>query len=363
MSPPIPIACPSIGAAERRAVLDVLDSGQLTQGEQVAGLESELAEMCGARHAVATSSGTTALHLALLAHGIGPGDEVITTPFSFVATANSILQAGATPVFVDVEPASGNLDATLVERAVTPRTRAVLPVHLYGQMCDMGALTDIAQRHGLVVIEDACQAIGARFEGRPAGGFATAAFSFYATKNVAAGEGGAITTDDDGVADRCRLLRNHGMRRRYEYEGLGFNFRMGEIAAAIARVQLGRHGELQERRLANAAFFGDRITSVETPRVLPGRDHAWHQYTVRANGSVSREMARCQLERAGIGVGVFYPRPLHRIDHVRAVAGEVSLPVAEQLAGCVLSLPVHPMVSSSQRDAIVRTVNRLELPC
>jgi dTDP-4-amino-4,6-dideoxygalactose transaminase len=355
----IPISRPSIGDAERRAVLDVLDSGMIVQGPRTATLEERFAELCGVQHAVATSSGTTALHLALLAHGIGEGDEVITTPFSFVATVNTILQAGATPVFVDVDEATFNLDVSKLESAVTARTRAVMPVHLYGQTCDMTPLLDIATRHDLVVIEDACQAVGALDHGRAAGSFGTGAFSLYATKNLAAGEGGMITTDDPEIADRCRLLRNHGMRARYQYEMLGYNFRMTDLHAAIALAQLERLPELDARRADNAEWMNERIESVRTPAVADGRRHVWHQYTVRVPEHLERDKAVARLTDAGVGTGIFYPTPLHQLDHVRAVVGDVHLPVAEALAASVLSLPVHPSLTAGEREAVVRHVNEL----
>ena len=230
----IPIARPLIGAEEEQAVIAVLRSGMLAQGPEVARLEAAFAALCGVRHAVAVSSGTAALHLALLAHTIGPGDEVITSPFSFIATANSVLMTGARPVFVDVDEHTFNIDARQIAAAITPRTRAIMPVHLYGQPADMEEIAALARAHNLVLIEDAAQAVGARYRGRPAGSFGTACFSLYATKNVMAGEGGVVTTDDDEVADQLRLLRSHGSRVRYYHEQLGYNYRLTDLQAAIA---------------------------------------------------------------------------------------------------------------------------------
>jgi perosamine synthetase len=353
----IPLARPLIGDAEKTAVLAVLESGQLAEGSRVAELERRFAALCGVRHAVATSSGTAALHLALLANGIGPGDEVVTTPFSFAATVNAILMVGARPVFVDVDPVTFNLDASPVEAAITTRTRALLPVHLFGQTCDMPALAAIAERHGLRLIEDACQAVGATCHGRAAGSFGTGVFSLYATKNVTAGEGGIVTTDDDSVAERCRLLRNHGMRRRNEHECLGFNYRLSDLHAAIGLAQLGRLDELTRARQRNAAYLGARIGSVVIPGEQADFGHVWHQYTVLVDRD--RDVAARQLAAAGVGTGVFYPTPLHRLPHVRAVVGDVSLPVAERLARSVLSLPVHPALTTAELDAIVAAVNGL----
>lgn len=355
----IPIAQPAIGPAEKEAVMAVLDSGMLAQGERTAELEGQFGQLCGTRHAIATSSGTTALHLALLANKIGPGDEVITTPFTFVATANSILFTGARPVFVDIDAESFNINPELVARAVTPRTKAILPVHLYGQPCEMDALQAIAAEHNLVIIEDAAQAVGACYKNRPAGSFGSGVFSLYATKNIMAGEGGMITTDDDEVAERARLLRNHGMRKRYHYEMLGYNFRTSDLHAALGLAQMARLEEFTRRRRENAAYLNERLTSVITPRVKRDREHVWHQYTVRLDGGRDRDAAVKRLYGAGVGTGVFYPIPLHRHAYMRKFAGDVSLPVAEQMAREVFSLPVHPQVSAADLERIVSEVNRL----
>jgi len=355
----IPIAKPSITEAEKKAVLDVLESGMLAQGTRVAALEERFAEVCETRYAVATSSGTTALHIALLAHKIGPGDEVITTPFTFIATVSSILFVGATPVLVDIDEETFNINPALIEDAITARTRAIVPVHLYGYPCDMDPIMDIAQRHDLLVVEDAAQAIGARYNGKPTGGFGTGCFSLYATKNVVAGEGGMITTDDEALADYCRLLRSHGMRQRYHYEFLGYNFRMSDLHAAVALAQMDRLAELTARRQANAAYLSEHITSVVTPQVRDGYEHVWHQYTVRVDGGRDRDAALQQLRDAGVGAGVYYPVPIHQHAYLHEVLGEPSLPVAERMAQEVISLPVHPLLSQAELEQIVEAVNAL----
>ncbi len=355
----IPLSKPSIGDAEKAAVMRVLDSGMLAQGPEVAELETRFADLCGVKHAVATSSGTTALYLALLANGIGPGDEVITSPFTFIASANAILFTGARPVFVDIQQDTLNIDPQLVEKAVTGRTRAILPVHLYGHMCDMDALQGIAQHYGLKLIEDACQAVGATYKGRPAGSFGTAAFSLYATKNVMTGEGGMITTNDGRVANQCRLLRQHGMQRRYYHERLGYNFRLSDIHAAIGVVQMSQLETFTNARRRNAEYLSEHLRTVVTPAVGEGIGHVWHQYTVRVTAGRNRDRAMQRLEAAGVGTGIFYPVPVHKHAYMREIVGDVSLPMAERAAEEVFSLPVHPLLTPEDLETIVREVNLL----
>lgn len=356
----IPISQPDIGEREKQAVLEVLESGHLAQGPRVQQLEDAFAAVCRAQHAVAIANGTAALQLALLAHGIGPGDEVITTPFTFIASVNSILFCGARPVLADIQADTFNLDPERVEEQITPRTRAILPVHLYGNPCDMDALAAIAARHNLVVIQDAAQAIGASYKGRPIGSEGTACFSLYATKNVMCGEGGMITTDKEEIAARCRLLRNHGSQRRYYHEMLGYNLRLSDLHAAIGLAQLERLSEFTARRRANAEYFNFHLEDVITPQAPAENQHSWHQYTIRINGRRDRDAAAQQLREAGIGTGIFYPVPAHRQAHIVALGlGDVRLPVAEKMAQQVLSLPVHPRVTDADREMIVDAVNRL----
>jgi dTDP-4-amino-4,6-dideoxygalactose transaminase len=355
----IPIAKPFIGEEEKKLVMEVLDSGMLAQGKKVAALEEAFQELCGVKHAIATTSGTTALHIALLSHEIGPGDEVITTPFTFIASANSILFTGATPVFVDIDEKTFNIDPELIEQAITPRTKAILPVHLYGYVCDMDAIMGIAERHNLAVIEDACQAVGAKFKGKTAGSFGTGTFSLYATKNVMSGEGGMITTDDDQIADECRLLRSHGMRVRYYHDMLGYNYRMSDLHAAIGLAQMQRLEKFTAIRQSNAKYLNENITAVITPEVKPDYEHVWHQYTIRVDEHTDRDDAVKKLNETGIGTGIFYPIPVHQHDYMKEIVGEVHLPVAERLAKEVISLPVHPQVLKSDLEKIVSEVNKL----
>ncbi len=355
----IAISKPYIGEAEKKAVMDVLDSGFIVQGPRTAEFEKCFAELCGVKHAIAVSSGTSALFIALLGHGVGPGDEVITSAFTFAATVNAILFAGAKPVFVDIENETFNLDPALLEQAITPNTKAVLPVHLYGHVCEMDSIRAICERHNLAIVEDACQAVMASYKGGMAGSFGTGTFSLYATKNIMTGEGGMITTNDDEIDRKCRLLRNHGMTRRYYHDFLGFNFRMMDIQAAIGLAQMDRLAEFTARRRANAEFFNQHITSVITPKVKPGCEHVWHQYTIRVDGGRDRDAALKQLNDAGIGAGIYYPVPLHQQAYVREAIGTVSLPVTEQMAREVISLPVHPQLTNDELAYIVDEVNKL----
>lgn len=355
---PIPIARPVIGPEEKAAVLEVLESGTLAQGPRVAAFEAAFAAYCGVKHAVATSSGTAALHLALLAHGVGPGDEVITTPFTFIATANAILYVGARPVFVDIDPVTFNISPALIERAITPRTRAILPVHLFGLPADLDPILEVARARGLAVIEDACQAHGAEYKGRKVGSFGTGCFSFYPTKNMTAGEGGMITTNDDGIAERCRLLRQHGMRRRYNHEALGFNFRLTDIQAAIGLIQLGKLDRFNAARRANARFLSQHLRGVDVPVVPEGMGHVFHQYTVRVPGG-RRDRLLARLREAGIGADVYYPSLVYHQEPYRSAGYSDYLPAAEQAVGEVLSLPVHPGLTPEELGRIVEGVNRL----
>lgn len=356
----IPISKPYIGDKEKKAVLEVLESGMLVQGPRTAELEERFSAICTTGYAVATSSGTTALQVALLANGIGPGDEVITTPFSFIATVNCILYVGARPVFVDIEEETFNINPALIEEAITANTKAILPVHLYGYPCNMDAIMAIAKRHSLAVIEDAAQAIGAEYKGRRTGSFGTGCFSLYATKNIMSGEGGIITTNDASVAARCRMIRNHGMRERYHYEMLGYNFRMSDLHAVIGLAQCGRLDGFTEHRRENASYLSSHLTGVITPKVSQGYKHVWHQYTVRVRNGQDRNQVAEQLRRSGIGTGIFYPLPLNRQPYLAKFGLKKSeMPAAERMAKEVLSLPVHPQLSRSDLDTIVVEVNKL----
>jgi dTDP-4-amino-4,6-dideoxygalactose transaminase len=354
--PFVSIAKPLLGEVEKAAVLAVLDSGMLAQGKRVAEFEARFAELCQVKHAVAVTSGTAALWLIMLAHDIGPGDEVITTPFSFIASSNCILYVGATPIFVDIEPDTCLLDVSAVEDKITGRTRAILPVHLYGQPCDMAALKELAERHNLIVVEDACQAHGATYQGRPVGSVGTGAFSFYPTKNMTTGEGGIVTTDDDALAERMRVLRNHGQSQRYRHDVLGYHFRSTDLQAAIGLAQLDRLVEWNAQRVANAAYLSERLRGVQTPVVRAGRTHVFHQYTIRVP-SKRREALQSHLRELGIGTAIHYPLPIHHQPLYRSLGFEDNLPQAEAASQQVLSLPIHPALSPSDLERMVEGVN------
>ena len=355
-SPRIPVAKPIIGGAEQRAVAEVLASGQLGQGPRTAAFEEALAELVGVRHAVAVSSGTAALVVALQAHGIGAGDEVITTPFSFIATATSIIACGAEPVFVDVDPFDLNLDPAQVEGAISERTSAILPAHLYGHPARLTELAALCSDFELALIEDAAQAVGAGHAGQPVGSFGTGCFSFYPTKNVTSAEGGMITTDEDEIAARARSLRDHGQVGRYNHELLGLNWRLSDVHAAIGLAQLAQLDDWQAARVRNAAALSEGIARLETPRVRAGDVHSFNQYTVRVpNG---RERFRDTLLEAGVGTAIHYPTPLHHQPVIRELGyDEGSFPIAETAAEQVVSLPVHPSVTETDLATIVAAVN------
>jgi dTDP-4-amino-4,6-dideoxygalactose transaminase len=331
----------------------------ISSGPEVASFEAEFAQLVDGRHCVAVNSGTSALHLALLAAGVGPGDEVIVPSFTFAATANAVVLAGAVPVFADIEPEYFCLDPDAVEAAVTARTAAVIPVHLYGHPAQMDRLGDIAARRGLLLIEDAAQAHAATVHERPVGSFgAVAAFSFYPTKNMTTGEGGMIVTPDAEVARRARLLRNQGMERRYENEIVGFNTRMTDIAAAIGRVQLRRLAQWTQTRRQNAELLSKSLHSVRTPSEAEGAMHVYHQYTVRAD---DRDGLRERLALAGVESGVYYPVPVHRLAPFAAARGR-DLPETERAAREVLSLPVHPGLQPGDPERIAEAVEKAARP-
>ncbi|MCD4523770.1 DegT/DnrJ/EryC1/StrS aminotransferase family protein [Nocardioides sp. cx-173] len=353
----IPPARPLIGEEERAAVDRVMRSGMLAQGPEVASFEREFAEHFElGRACVAVNSGTSGLHLGILASGIGPGDEVIVPSFTFAATANSVALTGATPVFADIDPESFCLDPASVRRSISERTKAIMPVHLYGHPADMRSLADIADARGLLIFEDAAQAHGARLNDQPVGSFGQfAMFSLYPTKNMTSGEGGMVSVVDAHTERQVRLLRNQGMERQYENELVGFNNRMTDVHAAIGRVQLTKVNAWNSRRRANAAFFDQHLDGVVTPPRAEGIVHAYHQYTVRV--AEDRDgFAKALREEFSVGSGMFYPVPNHRLPSFRS---KVELPETERAAAECLSLPVHPSITDADRERIVTAVNTI----
>ena len=351
------MAKPQIGDEEKQAVMEVLDSGMLAQGPRVKAFEEGFAKMCGVEYAVATSSGTTALHLAMLAHGLSNGDEVITSAFTFIASANSVLYAGAKPIFVDIDPRTFNLDVSQIEAAITPRTKAILPVHLYGLACDMDPIMNIAEKHNLVVIEDACQSHGAMYKGKKVGSFGTGTFSLYPTKNMTSGEGGMITTNDPVIDEKSRVIRQHGMRVRYYHDELGYNFRMTDVHAAIGLAQLNKLDKFNTQRQANAKFMSENLKGVVTPYIPDEQTHVFHQYTIRVPDG-KRDALRTHLQENGVGSEVYYPVPIHQQTfYVNDLGYKDNLPETEKAALEVLSLPVHAGLNSSDLETIVAEVN------
>lgn len=351
----IPAARPIIGDEERAAVDRVMRSGMLAQGPEVAAFEAEFSErIVDGLECVAVNSGTSALHLSLLAAGIGPGDEVVVPSFTFAATANSVAMTGAKPVFADIEPDYYCLDPSAVEAVLSPRTAAVMPVHLYGHPAQVDRLADICDAHGLLLLEDAAQAHGADLRGRPVATWGRAgSFSFYPTKNMTSGEGGMVVTSDSDLARRVRLLRNQGQERRYENELVGLNNRMTDLHAAIGRVQLTKLASWTAERQTNAARLDAGLSGVVTPQVAPGATHVYHQYTIRVVDQ-DRDRFQQELSARGVGSGVYYPIPNHLLP---AYSRPESLPVTALVARQCLSLPVHPALTSDELDRVIEAVN------
>lgn len=357
----IPIAKPNFGDEEKRAVLEVLESGVLAQGPRVKAFEDAFAEYEGRRHAVAVCNGTAALHVAMLAHGIGKGQEVLIPPLTFFASAATVIHCGARPKFADIEEDTYTLDPGKARKAVTAKTRAIMPVHLFGQTATMDPIRELAAERDLLVIEDACQAHGAQYMGRKAGALGhTACFSFYPTKNMTTTEGGMIVTDDDAVAETCRMLRDQGQSAKYVHDLIGFNLRMTEVCAAIGLVQLRRLDEFVRRRRETAKVLTERLGAAKglvPPAERPDRVHAFYQYVVRATAKfpIPRDDLVKFLNERGVGARASYPVPVYA---QKALAGlkHRRCRVAERAIPQLLELPVHPLVSDADREVIVAAV-------
>lgn len=358
----IPIANPIIGDEEIEEVVKVLKSGFIAQGPKVAKFEEEFANFVNGKYGVATSSGTTALHVALLSCGIGKGDEVITTPFSFAATGNSVLYTGAKPIFVDIDQNTFNIDPNKIEEAITDKTKAIMPVQLYGQPADMDKISEIANKHDLFVIEDAAQAHGAIYKEQKVGSLGDiACFSFYPTKNMTTGEGGMITTDNEELAEKAKMIRAHGESKRYEHAILGYNFRMTDIAAAIGLAQLKKIEKFNEERITNANYLTKELKSVEgitTPKQLNNTKHVYHQYTIKVNNGNRDEWVKL-LNENGIGTGIHYPIPIYKQDLYIELGYDDKLENTEKAAATVISLPVHPTLTEKDLETIVKVLTEI----
>lgn len=346
------------------AIARVLDSCQFVLGAEVAGFEQEFAAYCGTTECIALNSGTSALHLALLAAEIGPGDEVITVPFTFVASVAAVIYAGARPVLVDIDPRSFNMDPGAIEAAITPRTKAILPVHLYGQSADMDPIMEIARRHGLIVIEDAAQAHGAKYKNRPVGSIGDmACFSFYPGKNLGAyGEGGSVTTSNTALAEKVRMLRDWGQDRKYHHLLRGFNYRMEGFQGAVLRVKLRHLEKWTEARRAVVNEYNRQLagSGVEIPKEMPWARHVYHVYTLRAE---DRDTLQRTLQEAGIQTGIHYPVPVHLQPAYSDLGyGPGAFPQAEAAARQVLSLPLYPELSMKAAAEVASAVKKASQP-
>lgn len=340
-----------------RGLSEVLESTRFVLGPQGEALEREIADYCGVRHAFGVASGTDALHLALRAAGIGAGDEVITTAFTFIATAEAIAYVGATPVFVDIDPATFNIDPAGIENAITERTRAVIPVHLFGLPADLRPIAALCEKHGLRMVEDCAQSFGAVYQGRMTGAWGDlGCFSFFPSKNLGCyGDGGMIVTDDDGLAQDIVMLRNHGSRERYHHAVIGYNSRLDDLQAVILRTKLKHIDRYNRLRRENAARYNERLRHADV--LIPGAEgagsHVFHQYTVRLK---NRAKVQAALAAEGIASPIYYPVPLHRQEVFAGACAGVCLPVTERIAAEVLSLPMYPELTEAQIDLVCRTL-------
>ncbi len=352
------MAKPQVGKEELQLIGQVFKSGILASGPKVAEFEKKFADFIGVKHAVAVNSGTAALQLAILSLGITKGDEIITTPFSFMASTSSILYAGAKPVFVDIKD-DFNINVSLMERKITKKTKAILPVHIFGMSCDMVQIKKIAKKHKLFVIEDACQAHGAVYKGLKVGSIGdVGCFSFYPTKNMTTGEGGIITTNSDKVMEKARILRNQGQKIRYYHDELSYNFRMTDINAAIGLIQLQKLSKLNEKRLSNALFYFKTLKNIKglvLPQNKANKEHVYHQFTIRITNDfpLTRDAFVKYLSEKGIDTGVFYPVPITDQSIIKSMGYSVKCSVSDKISDEVISIPVHPALKLRELKYIV----------
>ena len=357
----IHIAKPIIGKEEKKAVSDVIDSGIIAYGPKTQEFEKQFSKYVNSKYAIATTSGTTALHLALLSIGIREGDEVIVPSFSFIATANTVLFCNAKPVFCDVNPKTFNIEVDEIRKLITKKTKAIMPVHLYGQPSDMKTILQIGREIGIQIIGDAAQAHGAMYEGKMIGSISDLeCFSFYPTKNMTTGEGGMITTNNRDIYNKLLSIRNHGREKTkwgYNHGRIGYNYRMTDIAAAIGCEQLKKLDNFNEKRIENARFFNKNLKGVEIPFVIKKAKHVYHQYTIKCK---NRNKLIKEFKKKEIGYGIYYPKPLHHYSHLKPY-GHKNLKVSEKLVKEVISIPVNPAVKKEELIKIKDTINGVYL--
>ena len=355
----VPVAKPVIGEEEIENVVEVLKSGMIAQGPKVEEFEQKFADWIGTKYAVAVNSGTAALHVALLSCGIGEGDEVITTPFTFIASGNAIVYTGAKPVFADIDLKTYTLNPDSIEALITENTKAILPVQLYGQSANMDKINEIAEKHGLIVIEDAAQAHGATCNGKNVGSMGDmACFSFYPTKNMTTSEGGIITTNDENLAENAKIFRAHGATVRYHHDAIGYNFRMTDISAAIGLAQLDKIDGFNDQRIENAAYLNEGLKDVEgvvTPYCAYDSKHVYHQYTILVEKGQRDDWVGI-INGCGVGTGIHYPIPLYNQPIYKSLGFSGNCPNAELAADNVISLPVHPSLTKEDLDLVIEAV-------
>lgn len=357
----VPIAKPIIDKEEIDNVVEVLKSGMIAQGPKVEEFEQKFAQWVGAEYGIAVNSGTAALHTALLSCGIGEGDEVITSPFTFIASGNSIVYTGATPIFADIDLKTYTLNPDLIEDKITENTKAILPVHLYGQSANMDKINEIAEKYGLIVIEDAAQAHGATCKGMKVGSMGDmSCFSFYPTKNMTTSEGGMITTDDEDLAESARMFRAHGASIRYHHDAIGYNFRMTDISAAIGLAQLEKIDSFNDKRITNASYLSDGLKDVDgiiTPYCAYDSKHVYHQYTIRVEKGKRSDWVKI-INDCGVGTGIHYPITLYNQPVYKTLGITGDCPKAELACESVISLPVHPSLTQDDLDMVISAVKK-----